>query len=114
MQTANSLEQVAQELKQLREAVESLERQVSGVITEHPHIVRIPGVQGGEPIVGNKGVTVRTIVALSRQSLSPEQIVSEYDRTLTLAKVYDSISYYHDHLEEIEAYFSRHRDALAS
>ncbi|MBI5301221.1 MAG: DUF433 domain-containing protein [Chloroflexi bacterium] len=112
MITTHRLEQVAEELKQLREAVQRLEVQVNTVITDHPHIIKLPGVQGGNPIIRDKGVTVRTIVALWRQSATPEQIVEEYADTLNLAEVYDALSYYFDHTEEIEQSLAEQRAAL--
>ena len=36
-----------------------------------------------------------------RQGLSPEELVKEFPH-LTLAQVYDALSYYYDHQEEIE------------
>ncbi|MBI3914328.1 MAG: DUF433 domain-containing protein [Chloroflexi bacterium] len=82
------------------------------ITTEHPHIVRVQGLHGGRPIVSGKSVTVQTIVALFRQNLSPEQIVEDYDGVLTLAEVYDALSYYHDHPGEIEQYLAENRVAL--
>ena len=82
------------------------------IATEHPHIIRVQNLHQGRPIVRGKSVTVQTIVALFRQSLSPEQIVEDYDGVLTLAEVYDAISYYYDHPGEIEQYLSESRAAL--
>jgi uncharacterized protein (DUF433 family) len=36
-----------------------------------------------------------------KQGLSPEELVREF-RHLTLAQIYDALSYYYDHREEIE------------
>jgi len=114
MAETHRLEQIAQELARLREVVQALEEQINRIITDHPYIIHLVDVQGGEPIVRDKGVTVRTIVAFWRQALSPEQIVEEYGGTLTPAEVYDAISYYYDHTAEIENHLARHREALVS
>jgi uncharacterized protein (DUF433 family) len=82
------------------------------ISTDHPHIIRVQGLHGGRPIVRGKSVTVQTIVALFRQNLSPEQIVDDYDGVLTLAEVYDALSYYYDHPGEIEQYLAESRAAL--
>lgn len=83
METTNEMQQVIQELKELREQVRTVEYKVNRMTeghshpifeTEHPHIIRVEGVQGGQPIVRGKGVTVQTIVALSKQNTSPEQL----------------------------------------
>jgi len=80
--------------------------------TDHPHIIRLPGVQGGEPIVRDAYKTVRGIIELTRQSLSPEQIVEDHGPPLTVADVHDALSYYYDHQEEMEAILAGHKVAM--
>lgn len=110
--TSHYLSEITRELKQLRQSLERVEQDLSRVLTEHPYIVRIPGVKGGEPIIKDKGVTVRTVIALKRQGVTPEQMVDDYDGVLTLAEIYDALSFYYDHQEEIERYLAEHRAAL--
>ena len=78
----------------------------------YPNIVRVEGVQGGEPMVRDKYVPVSTVVALVQCGQTPEEIVDDYDEQLTLANVYSALSYYYDHQEEIDGYLSAHRAAL--
>ncbi|MEK7440109.1 MAG: DUF433 domain-containing protein [Chloroflexota bacterium] len=69
--------------------------------TEHPHIARKPS--NGEPYVRNVGVTVRAIVEITyRLKQPPEEILEGWEPYLTLAGVYDALSYYHDHKKEID------------
>ena len=82
------------------------------VQTEHPHIVRIEGVCGGRPIIAGTRISVRTLVERVRLGDSPEQIVENYP-PLTLAQVYDALSYYHEHEPEIEAEIVANEEALA-
>jgi uncharacterized protein (DUF433 family) len=112
--------QIYSELVWLRQAVESLTHRVESLTagreqptlaTDHAHIVRMQGVKGGEPIVRGKGVTVQTIAALTRQGLSPEQIVEEYEGVLTQAEVYEALGYFYDHVGEIEQYLAENRSA---
>ena len=84
----------------------------SRVQTEHPHIVRVEGVCGGRPIIAGTRISVRTIVERVRLGDSPEQIVENYP-PLTLAQVYDALSYYHEHESEIEAEIAANEEALA-
>ncbi len=121
METKNQTRRVQKELKELREHVYALEEEIkrepkgtqnSEFLTEHPHVVRVQGVQGGRPIVRDAGVSVQTIVALFKQNLSPEKIVEDYDQVLTLAQVYDALSYYYDHPGEIDQYLAENRTAL--
>lgn len=78
----------------------------------YPSIVRIDGVQGGEPMVRDKYVTVTIVVALIQCGQTPEEIVSGYDGRLTLADIYGTLSYYYAHQEEIDGYLTAHRAAL--
>jgi len=121
MQKKNGTQKILEEIKGLREEVRALRKKVREVrkehsrpnfATEHPHIIRVENVQGGDPIVRGKSVTVQTIVALYRQNQSPQQIVDDYDGVLTLAEVYDALSYYYDHPGEIEQYSAENRAAL--
>jgi uncharacterized protein (DUF433 family) len=82
------------------------------VQTEHPHIVRIEGVCGGRPIIAGTRISVRAVVERVRLGDSPEQIVEDYP-PLTLAQVYDALSYYHEHRSEIEAEIAANEEALA-
>ncbi len=113
-------QQVHTELTWLRQAVEGLTQKVEwlaarpnlpALSTDHPYVARIQGVKGGEPVIRGTGVTVQTIVALTRHSLTPEQIVEEYEGQLKLAQVYDALGYYHDHRGEIEQYIVENRAA---
>ncbi len=70
--------------------------------TEHPHIVRVPGVIGGEPVIAGTRVGVAFIARLTRAGEEPSEIIAAYPH-LSPAAVYDAISYYLDHREEIDA-----------
>jgi len=104
---------VRQELRRLTEKVEWLMSRPHHVPDPtYPNIVRIDGVQGGEPMIRNKFVTVTTIVALIQYGQTPEQIVGDYDGRLTLADVHGALSYYYSNQVEIEGYLTAHRAAL--
>ena len=70
--------------------------------TEHPHIVRDYGVAGGEPFIEGTKTSVRHIVLMYRAGQEPEEIARTYN--LLLGEVYDAISYYYDHENEISRY----------
>lgn len=73
------------------------------ILTEHPHIVRIPGVQNGDAIIRDKVVTVQHMVLMThRFGQTPEQIAKEWNPHLSLAEIYDALSYYYDHKKEID------------
>ncbi len=106
-QLYSEITNIKQELRQLRETV----AQYQVIQTTHPYIVRIAGVQGGEPITRKGYVTVRTIVEQTRLGTTPEELVKGYP-PLTLAEIYDALSYYYDHTDEIEGIIAKHNAAL--
>ncbi|MFB6272536.1 MAG: DUF433 domain-containing protein [Salinibacter sp.] len=69
--------------------------------TQHPHVVRKEGVQGGSPIIAGTRVPVTTIVLWYKQGKNVDEILELYPH-LTPAQVYDALSYYHDHQTEME------------
>ena len=71
--------------------------------TEYSHIIRTPGIVGGEPRIDGHRVRVRDIVA-ARDSggLTPEEIAANVYPGLTLAQVYSALAYYEDHRDEID------------
>lgn len=70
--------------------------------TEHPHIVKIEGVCGGEAIIEGTRIAVWHIVDFYyRVGLSVEEILLDWD-ALKPAQVFDGLAYYHDHREEID------------
>ena len=76
--------------------------------TEHCYIVRDDDILGGEPIVAGTRVPVRAIVECWRLGLAPEEISTHLPH-LTLAQVFDALSYYADHQAEIQQYSDRNQ-----
>jgi uncharacterized protein (DUF433 family) len=69
--------------------------------SEHPHIVKVPGVLGGEPIIAGTRMGVAFIARLLQAGEEPSEIIAVYPH-LAPAVVYDAISYYLNHCEEID------------
>ena len=68
----------------------------------HPYIVSHKDYCGGSPVIKGTKFPVRSVVNyILRQGLSPEELVKEFPH-LTLAQVYDALSYYYDHVGDIE------------
>lgn len=76
------------------------------IMTEHLYIVFDEKILGGEPIIKGTRTPVRAIVELWRMGLSPEEIRTKLP-LLTLAQVFDALSYYNDHSEEIDEYIKK-------
>lgn len=68
----------------------------------HPHIMARKGYCGGSPVIAHTKFPVRSVVNyVLRQGMTPEELVAEFQH-LTLAQVYDALSYYYDNQKEIE------------
>jgi uncharacterized protein (DUF433 family) len=76
--------------------------------TEHPYIVREPQILSGEPIIKGTRTPVRAIVESWRMGIAPEEIPTHLPH-LTLAQVFDALSYFSDHQQEILEYIERNR-----
>jgi uncharacterized protein (DUF433 family) len=71
--------------------------------TEFAHIVRTPGVVGGEPRIEGHRIRVRDIVAArDLGGLTPEEIAASVYPGLSLAQIYAALAYYEDHRDEID------------
>lgn len=77
-------------------------------ITEYKYIVKDKEILGGEPIIKGTRTPIRAIVENWRLGLSPEEIVIHMPH-LTLAQVFESLSYYSDHQEEINGYIEKNQ-----
>jgi len=71
------------------------------------YITSVPGVQGGEPIIRGTRVPVRSIVLNYRMGYSAEEIVQAIPH-ISLAEVFEALSYYNDNQAEINAHIDRH------
>ncbi len=76
--------------------------------TEHLYVVADQQILSGEPIIKDTRTPVRAIVELWRQGIAPETIPVHLPH-LTLAQVFDALSYYSDHQEEINQWIERNR-----
>ncbi len=74
----------------------------SALKVRHPHIVSRRGYCGGSPVIAGTKFPVRSVVNyVLRQGMTPEELVSEFHH-LTLAQVYDALSYYYDNQRDID------------
>lgn len=71
--------------------------------TEHPYIVQQKKAAATEPHVRGTNIAVRHVVAQYRTYGTIEGVLSAYPH-LSAAQVHDALSYYYDHVEEIEGH----------
>ena len=78
------------------------------IATEHCYITTDENILGGEPIIKGTRTPVRAIVEIWRLGIAPEEIPRHLPH-LTLAQVFDALSYYSDHQDGINAHIERNR-----
>lgn len=76
--------------------------------TEHLYIVTDERILSGEPIIKGTRTPVRAIVETWRLGVAVEEIMLHLPH-LTQAQVFDALSYYSDHMDEINHYIERNR-----
>jgi uncharacterized protein (DUF433 family) len=72
------------------------------------YIITTPELLNGEPVIIQTKTPVRAIVELWRQGVNPEEILIHLPH-LTLAQVFDALSYYADYRDEINQYIEQNR-----
>ena len=80
----------------------------AGEVTEHPYIERQADVLDGEPVIKGTRTPVRAIVEHWKFGDPPDEIARKLPH-LRLAQIFDALSYYDDHRDEIERYIVLNR-----
>ena len=76
--------------------------------TKHRYIVTDEQILSGEPIIEGTRTPVRAIVETWRRGVPPEEIPDRLPH-LDLAQVFDALSYYSAHQQEINTRIERNR-----
>lgn len=76
--------------------------------TSSRYVTRNPEILSGEPIIIGTRTSIRAIVGLWRLRILREEILNHLPH-LTLAQVFDALSFYLDHQAEINEYIERNR-----
>ncbi len=78
--------------------------------TEHLYVVKDENILGGEPVIKGTRTPVRAVVELWRMGVAPEEVTTHLPH-VSQAQVFDALSYYSDHTEEINRHIDRNRVA---
>ncbi len=76
--------------------------------TAYRYISSDENILNGEPIIRGTRTPVRAIVEKWRLGYTPEEIVRGLPH-LTLAQIFEAMSYYYDNQAEIDEYIERNR-----
>jgi uncharacterized protein (DUF433 family) len=96
------------ELLQLKLIIPYVKQVTMVQATEHIYIVKDEQILSGEPIIKGTRTPVRAIVETWRMGIAPEEIPNGLPH-LTLAQIFDALSYYSDHQDQINAYIEENR-----
>ena len=72
------------------------------------YVTRNPEILSGEPIIIGTRTSIRAIVGLWRLGIMPEEIPTHLPH-LTLAQIFDALSFYLDNQAEINEYIESNR-----
>ncbi len=73
------------------------------LLPQHPHVELVTGRDGPRAVIRGTRVGVDVIVGYTCAGYSPEAIVADILPHLTLAQVYDALSYAQDHPDTLAA-----------
>lgn len=79
--------------------------------SQHLHVEVVDRFGGPQPVIKGTRIGVSDIVGYLLAGETPESLVNEILPYLTLAQVYDALSYYHDHQDEIDAILVENTEA---
>lgn len=77
-------------------------------VTEHCYVVTDDQILDGEPIIRGTRTPVRAIVEIWRLGIPAEEIPQHLPH-LSLAQVFDALSYYSDHQDNINVYIEQNK-----
>jgi uncharacterized protein (DUF433 family) len=93
-------ERAAQSQRPVTEiAEEALEQYL---LPSHPYVEKVRMTSDWRPVIKGTRIPVSIIVSYTRIGQTPEILAQEILPHLSLAAIYDALSYYHDHREAIE------------
>jgi uncharacterized protein (DUF433 family) len=77
-------------------------------VTHELYIAADESILNGEPIIKGTRTPVRAIVELYRTGIAPEEIPVHLPH-LKLSQIFGALSYYSDHVEEINEYIRKNK-----
>ncbi len=72
------------------------------LMPKHAYVEVVDMITGRQAVIRGTRILVSIIIGYLQAGETPESLVQRILPHLTLAQVYDALSYYHDHQDEIE------------
>jgi uncharacterized protein (DUF433 family) len=76
----------------------------------HPYITRDKDIGGGKPILKGTRTRVSNLVAYYKLGYTPEELEQAFPH-LSLSKIYDGLSFYHENQEQIDKEIEADKEA---
>jgi uncharacterized protein (DUF433 family) len=77
---------------------------------QHAYIAVVDKSTGSQAVIKDTRIPVSIIIGYLRMGETPESLIKNILPHLTLAQVYDALSYYYDHQDEIEQEIIEHSE----
>lgn len=78
---------------------------------KHAYIQVVDKMTGSQAVIKGTRISVSIIVGYLRVGETPESLAEKILPHLTLAQIYDALSYYYDHRDEIEQELAENSEA---
>jgi uncharacterized protein (DUF433 family) len=78
------------------------------LLPKHPYVEHVDSQSGLRAVIRGTRVGIDVIVGYWRAGYTPDEIATDILPHLKPAEVYDALSYYHDHEDEIEQELAEH------
>jgi uncharacterized protein (DUF433 family) len=77
---------------------------------QHAYVEVVEKPTGAQAMLKGTRIPVSIIIGYLRAGETPESLVQQILPHLTLAQIYDALSYYHDHQDDIEQELREHTE----
>ena len=78
------------------------------------YVTTDPAILQGEPIIEGTIVAVRDIVQLWNAGIQPQAMLPQLFHQVTIAQIFDALSFYTDHPEQVDRYIKQYAGHPAS
>ena len=101
---------VAKKAAAQRRSPDELAEELLGryLLPKHPYVEHVESQSGMRAVIRGTRVGIDVIVGYWREGYTPEEISADILSHLKPAQVYDALSYYHDHKDEIDQELLEH------